>query len=228
MLVFIHGMWGSPKQWINYVKYFEKMGFEVEAVDYSSKINTRNTGAMKLIKEVEKYAEGNILVGHSFGGLIVQKLAERKNIAAGIAISSAPPHDVKFSSMLTLDTIKYLPSVLLNKPFKPDFKFLKKYILNCVDDERAKEIYSHLNSFPAKASMDIFMRKIRVDERKINSPLLFIAGKRDIISPPEMVRKIAEKYNAEYDEVDICHWIFDNYDEIAKKIEEFIKENNLE
>ena len=228
MLVFIHGMWGTPKQWINYIKYFEKKGFEVDAIDYLSDIDMENARLMDFIKYVEKYADGNILIGHSLGGLIVQKVGERSNIKAGIAISSAPPRDIKFSSGMTFDAIKYVPNILRNKPFKPDYKFIKKYILNCVGEERSKEIYSNLKPFPAKASMDIFMRRIKVDEKRVRAPMLFIAGKDDVISPPEMIKKIAEKYNASYEEVNTCHWIFDDYEEIAEKIEEFIIKNNLE
>ena len=65
------------------------------------------------------------------------------------------------------------------------------------------------------------MNKIKVDESKVASPLLFIAAREDKASPPKMVKRIAEKYGAEFVVKDGCHWIFNNR-EIMEEISRFL------
>ena len=164
--------------------------------------------------------KNDILIGHSMGGLIVQKVAEGIAIKGGIAICPAPPKGIKFGKGMLLFSIKYLPKVIMNKPFKPSFSFSKKFFLNCVEDARG--IYDKLEAEPAAIAYELMMSKIEVDERKVKCPLLFIATKDDKACKPKMVKKIAEKYNAEFIVKEGCHWIFDNWQSIADKIQNFI------
>jgi non-heme chloroperoxidase len=47
-----------------------------------------------IAKQIEQLQRPPILIGHSFGGLIVQNLLGRNLAAAGIAIDPAPPKGV--------------------------------------------------------------------------------------------------------------------------------------
>ena len=222
-MLLIHGMWGSPDQWNEFLEYFKERNIKAKAIDYKKK---EKAGIMYYVNEVAKHAKNEILVGHSMGGLIVQKVAEMVDIKAGIAIGSAPPKGIKFGNVsLFLSSIHYIPAILLNRPFKPSYKFVKKYIMNCIDEERAREIYEKFGYESPRAAYEIFMGKVGVNERKIKAPLLFIAGKYDRIAPAKLEEKIARKYNAELNIVNSCHWIFDSPYEIGEKIIEFISNN---
>ena len=72
------------------------------------------------------------------------------------------------------------------------------------------------------------MNKIAVNEKKIKNPFLFIAAKKDKACNPVLVKKIAEKYNADFDVFDCYHHIFidKNWISIANRINQFINSLN--
>lgn len=220
MLVFIHGMWSSADVWQNFIDYFKKRNFECKAISLKENIDLKKASFMDYVNKVGNAIDkDDILIGHSMGGLIVQKMAE-KGIGGGVAICSAPPKGVKMD--IKIASLKFLPKIIMKKPFKPDYKFVKKYILNCVDEEEARKIYEEMDIDSSIVAYEIAMNKIEVDEKRVKCPLLFIAVKEDKISPPQMVEKIARKYNADYRLYNGCHWIFKNWREIADGISEFL------
>ncbi len=221
MLIFIHGMWSNEKVWEKFIKYFESRNFECKAINLRKNLDLKRAHFMDYVNKVEA-TENDILIGHSMGGLIVQKVMERKRVKAGIAICSAPPKGIKFRNIsMFLHSLRYLPKILQKKPFKPSYNFMKKFLLNCIEDEKSYTIYNEIVVEAPIVAYEIAMNKIEIDERKINAPMLFIATKNDKASPPEMVNKIAKKYNANYKLLEGCHWIFENLD-IMEEISNFI------
>ena len=129
MLVFIHGMCNIPEAWDQIIKYFDKKGFTGKAIDLKKGLDLKKTSFKDYVEIVKKQInKEDILIGHSLGGLIIQKVAEEKKIKAGIAICSAPPKGIKykFNPIYGIKAIKYIPNIILNKPFKPDYPFAKK------------------------------------------------------------------------------------------------------
>jgi pimeloyl-ACP methyl ester carboxylesterase len=62
----------------------------------------------------------------------------------------------------------------------------------------------------AIVTYELGMNRIAIDEKKVRCPLFFIATKQDRICTPELVKRLAEKYNAEYGLYDGCHHFFCN------------------
>ncbi|MEM1513860.1 MAG: alpha/beta hydrolase [Candidatus Thermoplasmatota archaeon] len=224
MLIFIHGMWSGPEMWEQMKKYFESRGFKCKCPDLQSinKINASFYDYLEIAKE--NVSKGDIVVGHSLGGLIVQKIAEEKEVKACIAICPAPPKRIKFGKMAMIASLKYFPKIISKKPFKPDFSFAKKYIFNCLSEERAREVYEKMRSDSSKVAYELAMNKIEVDEKKVKCPMLFIAMKDDKLSTPDMVKKIAEKYRGKFLIYEGCHWFIEKWEDIARGIENFIFE----
>ncbi len=224
MLIFIHGMWSNEKIWKPYIKHFENRNFECKAIYLKENMDLKRTFFIDYVNKIKSMAgENDILIGHSMGGLIVQKVMESKKVKGGVAICSAPPKGIKFRNFsMTLYSLKYLPNIIFKKPFKPSYNFMRKFILNCINEERAKEIYKGVEAEAPNVAYELAMNKIEVDERKVKDPLLFIAMKDDKASPPQMIKKIAEKYNAEYKLLDGCHWIFEKWENVAEEISKFI------
>ncbi len=221
MLIFIHGFWANGSIWRPFIEYFSKRNFDCVAIDLREGLDMRKASFKDYVNKVRAIArKDDIIIGHSMGGLIVQKVAEEIIIKGGIAICPAPPKGIKFGKRMLLSSIKYLPKVIINKPFKTSFSFAKKFFLNCVED--ARSVYKKLEVEPANIAYELMMSKIEVDERKVKCPLLFIATKDDKACKPEMVKRIAEKYDAEFIIEEGCHWIFDNWQSIADKIQSFI------
>jgi pimeloyl-ACP methyl ester carboxylesterase len=128
-IVFIHGLFMNPTSWESWIKYFEAKGYkcytpayafhEGNPVDLRNNINP-NLGKLtfgqvidSLSTLIDKLAKKPILIGHSIGGLAVQKLIETNKGVAGICIDPAPPKGVfsfKWSflkaNLLTINPLK--------------------------------------------------------------------------------------------------------------------------
>ena len=116
-LMLIHGAWLSSRSWENFADYFAKRGFAVSAPEWPRKqgeVEELRAATDEIkglgIKEIVDHYDGQIrtladppvLIGHSFGGLIVELLLDRGLGRAGVALSPAPPKGVlvlPFSSL---------------------------------------------------------------------------------------------------------------------------------
>ena len=108
-LLLIHGAWLSARSWENYSDYFSKRGYAVSAPEWPRKHGdveemreTAEESAGLGIQEIVHHYEGLIkdldqppvLLGHSFGGLIVELLVDRGLGRAAVAMSPAPPKGI--------------------------------------------------------------------------------------------------------------------------------------
>jgi pimeloyl-ACP methyl ester carboxylesterase len=104
-IVLIHGLWLTPLSWEGWIKRYENAGYTVlaprwpgEADDVaatrSDPSGMNGVGLAEIThycaKIIEQLDKPPILVGHSFGRLIVELLLDRGLGAAGVAISPAP------------------------------------------------------------------------------------------------------------------------------------------
>jgi non-heme chloroperoxidase len=104
-VVFVHGLWLLPNSWERWAAFFESVGYVAVVPGWPDDPETvadanahAEVLANKTIKQIADYEERIVrrlnrkpaLVGHSFGGLIVQILAGRGLSAATVAISPAP------------------------------------------------------------------------------------------------------------------------------------------
>jgi alpha-beta hydrolase superfamily lysophospholipase len=116
-LMLIHGAWLSSRSWKNFAEYFRSRGFSVSAPEWPRKQGDvqdlrekseeiKGLGLMEIVDHYETQIlaldEPPVLIGHSFGGLIVELLLDRGLGRAGVAMSPAPPKGIlvlPFSSL---------------------------------------------------------------------------------------------------------------------------------
>lgn len=110
-VVFIHGMFMTPLVWTEWEQHFQGLGYQTYApawplhelsVDEQNNLHpSASLAALTLPEVVQHYRdfiqtldEKPILIGHSMGGLVAQKLLEENLVAAAIVVNSAPPFGV--------------------------------------------------------------------------------------------------------------------------------------
>jgi pimeloyl-ACP methyl ester carboxylesterase len=116
-LMLIHGAWLSARSWENFADYFGKRGFAVSTPEWPRKqgdveqlrAEADKLGGLGLTEIVDHHEalirrldEPPVLVGHSYGGLIVELLLDRGLGRAGVAISPAPPKGILVLPFSTL------------------------------------------------------------------------------------------------------------------------------
>jgi pimeloyl-ACP methyl ester carboxylesterase len=225
----IHGMWGGPWQWENYNGVFEAAGYRAvapmlrfhalspqEAPDPSLGAIGLLDYADDLEREILQLREKPIVMGHSMGGLLAQILASRGLAKALILLSPAAPAGIP---AVTLSVLKSFLSNLARwgfwrKPMRPTFEEASYSVLHLLPPAEQRAAYDRFVFESGRAASEIGFwlldpnRASRVDETKVTCPVLVVAGAKDRITPPSIVRRIARKYRADYREfANNGHWI---------------------
>ncbi|OGY63765.1 MAG: hypothetical protein A3I24_02185 [Candidatus Harrisonbacteria bacterium RIFCSPLOWO2_02_FULL_41_13b] len=232
----IHGMWGQGERWTKFARFFSEQGYrfiaptlrhhypenKIPALGKTS-VNDYINDLMRLILALQERGlttleDGEplakpIIFGHSMGGLIAQKLASFGLAHKLILLNSAPPAGVKLHANLRyqLDILRYLPWLILQKPFKPNLKIFARYVMNNVPPETWDKLYRGLVYESGRAALEIRLGRIQVDFRKISCPSLVIGCEKDQITPPEVARDIGKQFRHIGYEVwtypQFAHWI---------------------
>jgi alpha-beta hydrolase superfamily lysophospholipase len=233
----IHGVGCTGSAWDVYAPAFRARGYRVQTPTLKADLRVRANPSAALnavtledyVDEAEGWARGietdtgavPILMGHSMGGLIVQKLMERGIGAAGVLVTPAAPAGVGKPSLPVVFTFANIlfTSKSETKPHKVWRAGFDWGVLNCVPKARHDAIYAEavydsglvyqaLGS-PAKDPH----RTAFVDESRIAAPMLVIAGSLDRATPAANVRAVAAKYaGSGADLVEYSnhgHWIVD-------------------
>jgi pimeloyl-ACP methyl ester carboxylesterase len=118
-LMLIHGAWLSSASWESFAGYFRDRGFAVSAPEWPRKHGdvadiregadeVEGLGLTEIVdhyeSQIQALEEPPVLVGHSFGGLIVELLLDRGLGRAGVAMSPAPPKGILVLPFSTLKT----------------------------------------------------------------------------------------------------------------------------
>jgi pimeloyl-ACP methyl ester carboxylesterase len=247
-LVFIHGLFMNPASWASWIKFYEAKGYTCYAPPYpyheGNPAYLRNNidpnlGKLTFAQVVEslsvfidKLPEKPILIGHSMGGLAVQKLLSLNKGAAGICIDPAPPKGIfsfKWSFLkANLPTINPLKG---NSVCLPTLKWFHYAFCNTMTIEETQIEY---NKFVVPESRNIPRSSTKndgkIDFKKPHNPLLIIAGEKDTIIPASLNKKNFEAYTDKNSKTDFkefagrTHYICgqQNWEEVADYISEWI------
>jgi pimeloyl-ACP methyl ester carboxylesterase len=138
-----------------------------------------------------------IVIGHSYGGLLVQLLLQQGTVAAGVAIESAPPRGVVAFRWSLLRAVLPMLGLFssLNTTFLPSFAQWQYAIANGLPLAAQQESYEQLVAPESKQLIrDALSRRARVDFHRPHAPLLFLAGGDDRIMPAVLNRANYRRY----------------------------------
>ncbi len=252
-IVFIHGLFMNPISWEPWIQFYEAKGYKCNAPAYDyhegNPASLRNTinpelGKLTFGQVIESIAtfvnalpEKPILIGHSMGGLAVQKLLGMNLGVAGIAIDPAPPKGI-FSlkrSFLkaNLPTINPLKgnSICLPTVEWFHYAFCNTMTLEQTKIEYDKYVVPESRNIPRSSTK----KDGKIDFNKPHAPLLIIAGEKDNIIPSSLNKKNYEAYKDKNSVTDFkefagrTHYICGqpNWEEVAIFISNWIKSQGL-
>jgi pimeloyl-ACP methyl ester carboxylesterase len=201
------------------VQLFRDGGYQAVAASWPGDSETteatrRNAGAVAGygVTEIADHIAGQlaafdkkpILIGHSFGGLLVQNLLGRDLAAAAIAIDPAP---IKGVPELPFSALKSSFPVLGNPlNFKRAVSLTEHQFrfgfTNAVPEQEAKDLYARY-AMPApgrplfQAATATFNPRSATTVNVANAtrgPLLLVSGEKDNTVPPVMVKSTLKAY----------------------------------
>jgi len=230
-ILFIHGMFQNDKSWAKWIEYFEQLGYHCKAIPWpfheGEPADLRDNippqlGDLHLQPVIDQFAAyveaqnpAPILIGHSVGGLIVQVLINRGLGKAGVCIDSVAPN-----RMLAFDWSFLRNAASITNPLKGDDPFMMtpegfhQNFCNTMSEMESDEAYAHTATHDSRNILRDCLTEVgEVDLDLVHAPLLFIAGEKDEIIPPELNKKNAEAYTDQHSVVDFKefpnrgHWI---------------------
>lgn len=207
-ILFVHGMWGGAWMWDNYLGFFAGRGYTCYALNLRGHHGSRPVADIGRVPFADHVMDargvvaalGNpILVGHSMGGLIVQKLAELLDPPAVVALTPAAPRGIFPLCTLELARLsaRHLHEMLLARPVVPSFDEVEALLFGRIPPGDRRQAFERLVPESGRTTFDIAVKGVPVDAGRVRCPMLVAAGREDRITPVKMVRKIARKYGAE-------------------------------
>ena len=207
-IVFVHGLWLLPSSWDRWAKVFEEAGYVALAPGWPDDPETvaeanakPEVFAHKTVGQVADHFDKIIrglhkkpaIIGHSFGGLLVQILAGRGRASVTVAIDPAPFRGVlplPFSSLKSAWPVLGNPANR-NRAIPLTFEQFRFAFANAVAESEAHELYetfavpaSGVPLFQAAAANLNPWTEAKVDiENPERGPLLIISGEKDNTVP---------------------------------------------
>ncbi|PJJ61370.1 alpha/beta hydrolase [Compostimonas suwonensis] len=206
-VIFIHGLWMHSSSWDNWVELFRANGFDAQAPGWpgdsatvaESNANPEAIAGVGIDQVVEHYAgvirslgSKPVLIGHSFGGLIAQKLLGMGLAVAAVAID---PAQIKGVLPLPFVQLKNALPVLGNpanrkRAVSQTPKRFHGGFANAVSEKESNELFARY-AIPApgrplfEAATANFSSKspAAVNVHAVRGPLLIIGGGQDHTVP---------------------------------------------
>ncbi|MBZ4194132.1 MAG: alpha/beta hydrolase [Candidatus Contendobacter sp.] len=220
-LLFVHGSFSDARVWdANFLPYFTRHGYEAHAVSLRGHGLSEGHAHLHtwrladyvddLAKTVQTMPRPPLLIGHSMGGMVIQKYLENHTGIAGMALmASVPPqgllpanlhmamrHPILFQQMLLFavlgpryGTLEMMRGLLFSKEM-PLAKLEEYFDLVQAESQRVAMDMMWFNPLCLKAG-------------PLWLPLLVMGGQNDVFISPAMVRETARFYRTDA-------WIFPN------------------
>jgi len=219
-VVFVHGLWLHADSWGEWLDLFRSAGYEAIALGWpgdsgsveEARKHPERVAGIGIEDVVDHYAKvitdlpaPPVLIGHSFGGLIVQRLLGEGTGAAAVAIDPAP---IKGVWRLPFSAIR-VASVALRSPGNTNravslsIDQFRYGFGNALPPHEAAVLYDRWTiPSPGKplfeAALANFSRQSPAEVNTKNptrGPLLLIAGGMDHAAPPAITRSTLKQYH---------------------------------
>jgi pimeloyl-ACP methyl ester carboxylesterase len=252
-IVFVHGMFQNPKSWDNWVRYFSDKGYDCSAPawplhDGDPKALRDNPpaglGELSLdaiYASIEATVAGldkPVVIGHSVGGLIAQKLLADGHVSGAVAISSVAPN-----AMLDFDWGFIKNSAIITNPLKGDepvymdAKTFHGSFANTLSEEQAAVEFERTATHDSRNVLrDCMGPSGKIDLSRPHEPLLLVGGEKDEIIPADLNEKNFKAYDNAGSVTDFrefpnrSHYICGEpgWEEVAAYIDNWLQQNRFD
>ncbi len=214
-VVFIHGLFLNNKSWAEWETFFKEKGYTTYAPAYPNHEGTpselRKNAPDSLgyvtftdvVNKMEAFIktlrEKPIIVGHSMGGLVAQKLIEKDLAEAAVIISSAPPKGIiTFKFSFAKSNLGLLNPFKGNSIHYPTKKWFHYAFTNTLSREESDSIFGrYVVPESRNIPRETLKKAGKIHFKKPHAPMLFISGKEDHIIPASLNKKNFKRYKDE-------------------------------
>jgi len=219
-ILFVHGMYMTGESWQPWVDFAHAKGYEAIAPSWPfhdaapAALRAHSDPALGKMqfrhvldsykKVIDSLPERPILIGHSVGGLVVQKLINDGYGAAVVSISPAPPLGVFTAAPEFLRAnLPHLNFFVGSKPVvmtKKRFHYAFCNTMTRQESDQGFEQYVVPES--RRVPQSILTLQGKIDFKKAHAPLLLIGGDSDNLIPLKLVKRNVKAYRKSQGVVD--------------------------
>lgn len=215
-ILFVHGMFGGAWYFEKFQCFFAEHGYSSYALNLRGHHGSRavtDIGRVSVLDYVDDTLEvaralprapgidRPIVIGHSMGGLIAQKVAEASAASAAVLLCSAPPSGI---IVLSLRLLRLAPTfgvpILTSRGLYPKPSDADDLVFNRIPVEERAGLFQRFAPESGRAAREMTFSTIPVDAQKVDCPVLSVSATDDHMVLPRVGRQIAHKYGALYEE----------------------------
>ncbi|MBT9556242.1 MAG: alpha/beta fold hydrolase [Myxococcales bacterium] len=211
-VIFVHGMFMTPKSWAAWIARFSEYGYRCHAVAWpghegepralrAAPPEILRTTTLRDVMETHRafistLPRKPIVVGHSVGGLIAQRLLNEGLVEAAVALDSAPPKGIlaaKWSFFRA--NLPVVNPFAGSRPFQFTLEQFHYAFCNTISLEETRPVFDALVVPESrKVARGPAGPEGVIDFAKAHAPLLIIGGERDHIVPWQLNEKNFRAY----------------------------------
>jgi hypothetical protein len=210
-LLFVHGTGHAAWCWDeNFLPFFADNGFSSYAVSLRGHGKSEGLGKLKwtsifdYVSDVSQVVsclpKTPVVIGHSLGGLVVQKYLENRIAPAGILFAPSPSEGMFWSGLplLIKNPLLFL-KVMLNQDYAVMFstpQLAKKFLFSAdTDDKKIAQYVERFGRESFRANLEMIYNLPK--PQRVKTPLLVLGAGKDALIPVKKIEKTARAYNAE-------------------------------
>lgn len=229
----IHGMWCTGRNWDRIGALLQERGYEVHAPTLPAHEPVADqplqVGAKSLNDYLaflgdyvrqQNFSHPPVLIGHSMGGFLAQKLATQTDALALVLLTPAAPagiNGLRWSNLVAF-TPHFARWGFWRKPHKPSPGMARRYATNGLDLANQTRIYEGMVHESGRAATELGFwwadptGAARAETARVKCPVYVVGCAGDGLTPLSVVKKVAALYPGaalrQYGER--SHWVIDD------------------
>lgn len=218
-VLLLHGLFGRPSLMQPWTTVLDDAGFRchVPALpgrDPSDDAVLERTGVAEMVDAAlaayDEIGEPAVVVGHSMGGLLAQKVAAARNPLAAVLLASVPPGTL-WPQLRSLPRFRRsMPSVAADRPFLPSPDVMRAVPLCTLSTAEQDRLIPEFVRDSGRVFREMMSGApvVRVAAGDVACPVLCVSAGEDRSVAPWMSRRIAARYGAQHQiHPGLPHWI---------------------
>lgn len=208
-ILFLHGVFGRPELLRPWTDFFTAAGYECRAPalpgrDPSDDAVLARTGVHDCfdvgLQAYDELDRAPIVIGHSMGGLLAQKIAAARTPRAMVLLASVPP-GVLWPQVRALPHLApVLADIVAGRPFRPPGATLRRVPLNTLGAAEQDQLLPQLARDSGRMFREMCLGApvTRVSSTAVRCPVLCVSAQADRNVAQWISRRIAKRYRAEH------------------------------